>query len=75
MSEKVLGFKEKDAYDVKGLHPFAHYRIQKIKLVPVVSIKWLENEFDKIRSRLDMEATLDELQYALLSAAKKEARK
>ena len=38
MNEKVLGFKEREAF----AYCDCHYRIDKTKLVPVISLAWLE---------------------------------
>jgi hypothetical protein len=69
MSEKVLGFRKKDA-----LSPcVCHYKILKAKcLVPVVSVEWLkkwckENQFDLSSPSIDVKD--------LLKAIKKEVRK
>ena len=57
MSEKVLGFKEKDAeriskgrgifYLATRLETNEGYAIEKEKLVPVVSVEWLKKDLRK----------------------------
>lgn len=72
MSEKVLGFKEKDAKHITGKPRFMpDYReINDDKLVPVVSLDWLEKwckKHETLRDCVDI--------GELLSAARKEAER
>ena len=77
MSEKVLGFKEKDAIDYGG----TTIEVRKDVLCPVVSLEWLEKQKDLIGktkplSDKELNAYLQgklDFYYDLLSAAKKQA--
>ena len=49
MSEKVLGFKEKDCVSFgEDVNNIEYFEIKPDKLVPVVSLEWFEEIIDKV---------------------------
>lgn len=79
MTEKVLGFKEKDA--LQDNHDLffdeASLVIPKSKLVPVVSLEWLEKTMEELEKQFDNDKynqyNSERGFYYLLLEAKKEA--
>ena len=85
MSEKVIGFKEKNAViTALDTHFREGYFIDKrIKLVPVVSVEWLKRECEKKHKRQTVDLSdinwnlakgNNEALESLLSSARKQAR-
>lgn len=66
MSEKVLGFKEKDALYDDGMDLVQGWAIDEDKLVPVVSLEWLEKWCRKYQKKLDYDIEFDRGQGASL---------
>ena len=74
MSEKVSGFKHEDANFYKDTDGLWKYRIVDLKLVPVVSIEWLETEMERLKVEKYWDSHSEGRAFdVLLSAVKKEA--
>lgn len=71
MSEKVLGFKEKDAWD-DWIKDEPALKVEERKLVPVVSLEWLKEYCEK-HKHYDLEGDIMVWADELIRTAEKQA--